>query len=140
MPLKNLTNSTVMQDDFLDGAYMTDYMNLWNQKLQHKTETAGVREYIVDWVRSGTGAQVSMSTRFLNVPEYSDILRSTCHQAIEILPDEGLNELCTSLGEMLEFYNEEKSINNEKVLPNLTTQPALKGSTYERIPFHIEED
>ncbi len=115
-------------------------MKLWNQKVPHKTETEGVREYVVDWVRPGTGAQLSMSTRFLNAPEYSDILRGICHQAIEILPDEGLNELCTSLGEMLEFYDEKKSINIEKALLNIITQPALNGTTYERIPFHIDED
>lgn len=112
----------------------------WNHELQHKTETSSDREYIVNWTRPETGAQVAMSTRFPNAPEYSDLLRTICHQAIEMLPNTGLNELYTSLGEMIEFYSEENSIYYGKTLLSVTTLPARKGSTYERTPFQIDED
>lgn len=115
-------------------------MKRWSQELLRDPDTKGVVEYAASWVRPGSGAQVTMQTRFLYAPEFSDALRSVCHQAIEALPDEGLGELCSTLGEMFEFYKERSIARQDKLPSPLTTMPALAGSTYERLPFHIEKD
>lgn len=104
------------------------------------TETTGVRAYITNAVRPGTGAQVTVFATFVNSPEYSDVLRIACHQAIEMLTNEGVEELSVSLGEILEFYDYDNTMAKNTALPFLKSQPALKGSTYERVPFHIDED
>ena len=65
-------------------------------------------------------------------------LRMSCLHLLSSMPSEGLEEAYNVLRDMFTFYTERpKSL----APPPVTTQvPAKLGKTYERPPFHIDEE
>jgi len=113
----------------------------WNQnQLNNLSITEGVNKFATTWIRAGE-MQLTLSASFNeDGPAYDDIVRIVCHHAIENIPNDGLTELCETLGEMIEFYGEREIHNPTASLPLIDTVTATEGNEYNRQPFHISDE
>lgn len=66
------------------------------------------------------------------------LVRLLCHLLVDHIPDRGVPELCESLGGMYEFYA--IAPEHPPLLPRQQRITGVRGRSYERPEFHIEEE
>ena len=69
-----------------------------------------------------------------------DLERLICHRVLELIPNEGLEELQETLVQLLDFYSRREGSQETKLLPSITTEPVSVGEKYQRLPFYVTEE
>lgn len=140
MPSKDLATSTGKLVAFLGGVSPSDFMLRWGHK-QSNLET-GTWEALLSEKLEGDETitigpfYVQGTTTRIEAP-LTIVIRSVCHRLLDRIPDQGLPELCESLGRIRAFYSAQKE-QTVRLLPAPTQQISAKlGKTYQRPEFPV---
>lgn len=137
-----LTNSTSTPAAYSGGVSKTAYTKPWTPSLWNDTDVTSAtgQSFVIEWTRADRRIRLEFST-FLEpsgIP-YLALQRLACHYAVEQIPDSGLNELSEAIAEMREFYAHQPSKLANLSLPEIATESATWGETFDRAPFSVTE-
>ncbi len=137
MSLNDLITSTNIQEDYLDGALQKDYTKHYSHSLYN--EQIGLywqNKYVGYSVEHNLKIRPSYTGGLID-SEYAR-MRTFCHYLLNLLPDEGLEEITESIQDAIEFYLT-KSRNEFAQLSSPSFEISF-GEAYERPIFQIAED
>lgn len=65
--------------------------------------------------------------------------RVACHMILNLIPDEGIPEMCSTIANLYEFYIERAQYSPPPLLPSSGVRGRL-GEPSVRPPFYLEEE
>lgn len=133
MSLKDSTISTNIPEIYSGGALQRDYIDPWSPNFYNE---------FVGLYWNNNFIEHSLKLRPSNTGEFIDFesfkTRASCHYLLDLLPDEGLEEIKESIEDAIEFYLT-KPKNGFAQLSSPSFEIGL-GEAYERPVFQIAED
>ena len=140
MSSNELITLTNIQEDYLDGVLQIDYTRHWSQNLYHShnevPELIWKSEHSNYFIRHRLNIFPSYTGGIIDFESFKT--RAFCHYLLDLLPDEGLEEIKESLEDAIQFYLT-KPRNEFAQLPSPSFEINL-GEAYERPVFQIAED
>ena len=139
MQLKPWTDSTVSQVDYSGLTSLSDYTRPWNLSVSSDDPAHALFQWHETTDAGRFVHQVLFQPHLETAGQwYMTVLpRMACHVIVNRMPDEGLPELCQSLGQMLEFYASRQPI--ERLARESPTK-AIVVAHEERPPFYLVEE
>ena len=146
MPEKNSTTSTERQVSSLGGVLNVDSTTLWaperSEPVIHTSTSGSELAFALSCVQDPSGSEIHIF-----VPETSKdplnrsalLARLVCHVLVARMPDQGLPDLCESIGDIYSFYRD-RSASHSPLLTQRQEVRAKLGHAYERPEFEIAEE
>ena len=148
MQSRYLTTSIDYPEGSSGGVFLTDFTTQCDPTLfKEVVQTAGTeQQFSLRWQQDISGARFSHIVSFppqgtSKEPNYRETLklRILCHFFLNLIPDEGLLELCESMSEIFDFYNNRVSFQPQASLGNVSVRGRL-GQSYVRPEFPIADE